>query len=102
MGTHGTPLPSEIQVLGTTYTVVIEPLSECHGQTDYAHRRISINMDDPDDIRLETFYHEVVHAMLGHTGLDYTLTARQNELFAQMLGIAMRSVVASVNGTLPV
>lgn len=59
-------------------------------------------MDDPDDIRLETFYHEVVHAMLGHTGLDYTLTARQNELFAQMLGIAMRSVVASVNGTLPV
>jgi hypothetical protein len=89
-------IPSEVNVLGTTFRVEIGGLSpdDC-GDSAVAERRIRISPTIPESVQVETFYHELVHVILGHTGLDYLLTEQEQEAFAQGLGMALTYVVTA-------
>ena len=89
-------LPNEIVILGSTYKVVAEPLEgdDC-GITEVHKRLIRIDSETPYEVQVETLMHELVHAMLGHMGIDYLLDPKTEEAVAQGLGMCLTYVLAA-------
>lgn len=89
-------IPSEVNVLGTTFVVKVEPMTgdDC-GETLAASRIIRIDSGLAPAVQVETFYHELMHAMLDHTGLCHLLTPQGQEAFCQGLGMALTYVLTA-------
>jgi hypothetical protein len=89
-------LPPNINILGTTYSVVVCDLGEhLDGFTEPSQRTIKVDSKLRQDAQVETFYHELIHAMMAHVGLSSLLKERKEEAIAQGLGMALAYVVTA-------
>ncbi len=87
-------LPTTINILGTEFMVRLRPLEEgVAGLSEICDRTISVDETLPKEVQLETFYHELIHTMLGHLGLSALLKEGEEEAIAQGLGMALCYVV---------
>lgn len=88
-------IAGDYDILGTAVTVTVEPLNDdlC-GDTSAGDRLIRINTKLRGDTQVETFYHELTHFILEHTGVAAILTDEQNEAVAQGLGMALSYTVS--------
>lgn len=85
-----------VNVLGTEFDVVVEPLGDkTAGESIVHERRIRVDAGMMRSVQVETFYHELMHVMLRHTGLDALLSEQEEEAFAQGLGVALAFVVSA-------
>jgi hypothetical protein len=94
-------LPDTVNILGTYFNVFQRPLNDdmC-GESNPSERYIQINETLAAEVKAEVFYHELVHTLLAHGGLDAMLTEQENELFAQYLGMALYYLLTA-NPNLP-
>ena len=90
-------IPSTINILGTTFTVKVENIAEEAGLTETWKRQITIDSGLTPEAQVETFYHELVHAILEQTGVAHALDDKQNEAVAQGLGMALAMVMSTNN-----
>lgn len=89
-------IPTEINLLGTTFRVQVCPMDKTDaGVTETCARLIQINEEMPADVQVETFYHELVHAILDHTGVGSGFTPEQNEQLAQCIGMSLTYLMAA-------
>lgn len=94
MITNHQEIPDSIKVLGTVFTVKVEKLPpDLCGDSHVSTRTIRISSELPRDLQYETFWHEVSHIILDHTGIDYMLDEKVQELVAQGFGIALASIL---------
>lgn len=79
-----------VNVCGLKHTVVEKEDNfdlDCHfGQIDYRKCEIRINADMPEQQKLETVCHEMVHGILVHLGY---MDMANDEQFVQALGNAI-------------
>jgi hypothetical protein len=66
-------LPKKIKILGKEIKIVEEEGMEDCGEFFLIARTIKIKKEMPDEMKLETFLHEIVHAILGVSGISDTL-----------------------------
>jgi Zn-dependent peptidase ImmA (M78 family) len=93
-------IPESLDILGTTFLVKQESITTGEaGLTQCWKRQITIDSDLDYDAKVETFYHELAHAVLGMTGVEQALDEKQNEAVAQALGFALAQIVS--DNTLP-
>lgn len=99
---RNTQIPSSLNILGTEFKVTVRKLKErdlC-GYTDIVKREISVDSSMAADAQIETFYHEVVHAIIGLAGYSSILGDDVEEALAQHLGYALLCFL-SENSPLP-
>lgn len=89
-------IPSQVNLFGTMFRVeLVDGLDEC-GHTIVCDRVIRIGKELTPPVQVETFYHELVHVILAHMGLDYMLQEETTEeLFAQGLGMALTYLIST-------
>jgi len=86
-------LPESVNILGTVFQVRVVPLSDgLHGESSQAGRYIAVDESLDECQQLETFYHELVHAILDHGGYDSVLGEDKQEALAQYLGMVLTYV----------
>jgi hypothetical protein len=96
-------IPNSVQILGSTFKIIqVAPdnLDEV-GFTDVCGRIIKISPDVPADVQLETFYHEIVHAILALAGISHTIDEKEEEAIAQCLGYGLLHFLTT-NPNIPV
>lgn len=98
-------IPYQVLIFGQIYDVVRNPatVSEAGnviGLFDYDARRIYISNDVAIDAQLESFYHEVVHAILSHSGLTNLLDEKMEEAVCSALATGLLRFVSD-NDQLP-
>lgn len=98
MSTFNRELLIQGQVFDVCETLLPE---EDAGESNDALLFIRINSSLPSAAKVETFYHEVVHMMLGLGGYSELLDPKLEEALAQYLGNALTQFLSS-NGSLPV
>lgn len=72
-----------MKILGTEIEVVLTPLDDLLG--DYAGRKIRIDPKHPEDDKLITLWHEMLHALLDITGHSYGLADSHEEALVRAL-----------------
>ncbi len=82
-------IPKSIQILGRKFKIKqISNLKygqdQVLGLCDYSNKAIYIEKDQTDKEKLDTLYHECVHAMLAISGIDQKLTDSENEIMCQL------------------
>jgi len=86
-------LPSSVKVLGATYTVHQQPAntdeSNVSGLFDYNRRTIYVDGTLSAEVQTEVFYHELIHALLAHTGLEELLDDKTQEALCTGLGTGL-------------
>lgn len=80
--------PLVVGVLGDYYSVVVKPIEEC-GTCEPHLRTITLDSSLKPHVLAETFYHELVHAILAQSGVAEILDEKQEEAVAQAVGAGM-------------
>lgn len=90
-----------LNILGTEFHTYEETdMDETDaGDSSSCTRHIAINAHLPEDTKIETFYHEVVHMMIDQGGYS-TLLGDNEEAFVQYLGMALTQFLSD-NQNLP-
>jgi hypothetical protein len=95
-------LDRKLNILGHTFTVEQQQLGpELAGESNSTDLLIKINYGLVDAVKVETFYHEVVHMMLDLGGYSTLLEPKLEEAMVQFLGNAIAQFVSS-NDALPI
>ncbi len=95
-------LNRNVDIMGHTVSVKEEALpADLAGDSNNCTLAIRISSALPDAVKVETFYHEVVHLMFSFGGYGDLLDEKMEEALAQYLGHAMAQFI-SVNGSLPI
>ena len=96
-------IPKKISVLGVPYKVQLKDklendagdLSDTHlGWTIEGQHIIQLATTDLfcDDIKEQTLFHELVHAIMYESGLTRAISEDDNEVFAQVFGNAFHQI----------
>lgn len=91
-------IPNELNILGYTFSVERYSLDEEEHEDGHSiarNRVMAIDDSLPHSAQVEVFYHELIHLMLDHTGLSNMLDDKQQEVFAQCLGVTLAYVVTA-------
>jgi hypothetical protein len=93
----------KVKICGTWFEVLRERMEDdkLAGESNVVDRLISVDTRQSDCAQIETFYHEVVHMMLGLGGYTELLDEKMEEALAQYLGHALHHFLAD-NPGLPV
>ena len=88
-------IPTSVNILGSVWLVrKVNDLPDM-GSANPVNRTISLDDSLAPSVMVETFYHELVHAILMHTGHQEHFDEKQNEALAQGLGMTLAFVVAA-------
>ena len=96
-------IPKKISVLGVPYKIVQKDrlegengeLSNCHmGWSDEASHKIELATSDIfcDEIKEQTFFHELVHAIMYESGIARKVDNGDHEIYAQCFGNAFHQI----------
>lgn len=74
-------LPKSLKIMGHTVHIRLRPRleNEDHGQADWQKKEILISQAYPESQQWLTLRHEVLHIILGLSGLSEVLTSEQEE-----------------------
>ena len=66
----GLKLPASFEIANRTWHVRFKRMKDCHGKTDFTRARITIDvaLKADEQMLLQTFMHEVLHAAAGTMG----------------------------------
>lgn len=87
-------LKRTLNILGFEFSVVEKPTMEDCGEAQICRRLIYLDSSLPEATRIETLYHEVVHAMLTLGGYDELLGDKE-EALVQFMGAAITQFLSN-------
>jgi hypothetical protein len=92
-------LPKKVVIMNTLFNVTEKAIEDC-GESNQPEREIIIDKKLATVTKVETFYHEVAHMMLVHSGYANLLKEPLEEALAQYLGVALAELI-TFNRNLP-